>query len=198
MAAKAAPREASGPETVQAWLMREHRFLQRYLAVVNKTAHDYRYGYQTPVPLLPVTLDLFTGYVARIHAMEEACIYPAVDAKMSPDQQKHVQLILGDQQEESAMVKTLLRQAAALTPGSSEAFGETADDLARMINRHIVLQEQHLLPVLEALTPKEQAAVLLQLARHERELLGPTGRERAERLLAWIGDQVAQFGGRVW
>ncbi len=63
--AEAQQAQDTSPKTVQEWLMREHRFLRCYLAVVQQATHDYMYDYKTPALLIPVTIDLFTGYVAR-------------------------------------------------------------------------------------------------------------------------------------
>ena len=190
---------ASVPTTAQEWLVNQHRVFRRYLAVVRQAVHDYRYGYQTPALLMPVAMDLFTGYVAHIHTMEEQALYPVIRPHLTAPQQHVLWLIEDEQHSERETVKQWQRQLLALEPGKDLAqVTETIDYLGQLVNRHLVLQEEHLLPLLETLTSEEHAAVLEGVAGYERETFGPLGRERYEELLAWIEEQIKALSGRVW
>lgn len=188
------------PGTLKGWFSREHRFLQRYLAVVNQTAHDYSYDYKTPTLLLPIAIDLFTGYVAVIHEAEERVIYPALQEHADPEQQRGVQLILTGQREESDSVKSWQQVVEFYGRGQRKAADivEPIDYLGRMINRHIVLQEKWLFPLLGQVSPKGQATLLKRLRAFEDDRLGAGGRARYEQLLAYIEEQIKGIAGRVW
>lgn len=200
-AAEQRPPTPSPPpaERVYDWLEREHGFLRRYLAVVRQAGHDYRYGYQTPSLLMPVALDLFTGYVVHHHLMEERALYPVLRSHMTADQQKILALIEHDQQAERETVKGWQQELARLQPGAKlDAVVDAIDYLGQMINRHLVLQEERVYPVLETLAPKEQAEVLNGISRYEREAFGPAGRQRYEQLLAYIEEEIKRLAGRIW
>lgn len=187
------------PATVQEWLQREHRLLQRYLTVVRQAVHDYGYGYKTPPLLMPITMDFFTGYVARLHIMEETFLYPAIRPHLNAAQLKFLALIETDEREEMDTVRHWQRQLSQLQPGDSLAqVTENVDYLGQLLNRHLVLQEDHLFPVLNTLTPKEQVTILKGIAASEREAFGPKGRQRYEQLLSWIENAIKALGGRVW
>ena len=184
---------------VHDWLEREHGFLRRYLAVVRQAGHDYRYGYQTPALLMPVAIDLFTGYVVHHHLREEQALYPVLRSHMTADQQKMLALIEHDQQTERETVKRWQQELARLQPGAKmDAVVEEIDYLAQMINRHLVFQEEKVYPTLETLAAAEQAAILEAIGAAERETFGATGRRRYEQLLAYIEEEIKHLAGRVW
>ncbi|MBI3330663.1 MAG: hemerythrin domain-containing protein [Candidatus Omnitrophica bacterium] len=181
------------------WLEREHGFLRRYLALVRQAEHDYRYGYQTPALLMPVAIDLFTGYVVHHHLGEEQALYPVLRSRMRADQQKTLSLIEHDQQTERETVKRWQQQLDRLQPGAKlDAVVDEIDYLAQMVNRHLVFQEEKVYPALETLAPTEQAAILEAIAAAEREAFGATGRQRYEQLLAYIEGEVKRLAGRIW
>lgn len=192
--------EDPAPQTVGAWLGREHRFLHRYLAVVQQATHDYSYGYKTPVLLMPVTIDLFTGYVARIHDGESRFLYPAIRDHMTSEQQKGLHLIEVEQEEEVGTVKSWQNMLEQLQTGQKTIteVADAIDYLGRLLNRHIVLQEQSVFPAVDTLTAKEQAAIVKSLEAFEREALGVSGRADYERLLAAIEAQIKAIAGRIW
>lgn len=186
--------------TVFEWLDGEHQFLRRYLAVVNQAAHDYGYGYQTPPEMMPVTMDFFTGYVAWLHEAESRVLYPVLRAHMTPEQQQDLRLIETDQEEENGTVKSWQQRLVQYEAGSRKMADvvETIDYLGRMINRHIVLQEERVFPVLGLLSPAEQTAVLKGIMGVEREVLGVAGRAPYERLLSYIEGRIHNLAGRIW
>ena len=188
------------PHTVREWLEREHQFLHRYLAVVQQATHDYAYEYKTPALLMPVAMDLFTGYVAYLHDAEERFLYPVLRAHMTPEQQHDLWLIQADQQEESGTVKGWQQDLVQYDAGRKKLtkVADTIDYLGRMINRHLVLQEQHVFPILDALTPKEQATILKEIGQLEQEVVGASGRARYEVLLSGIEGQIKAIAGRIW
>ena len=191
---------ASPHHTVREWLEREHQFLRRYLAVVQQATHDYAYEYKTPALLMPVAMDLFTGYVAYLHDAEERFLYPVLRAHMTPEQQRDLSLIETDEQEESGTVKGWQQDLVQYDAGRKKLtqVADTIDYLGRMINRHLVLQEQHVFPILDALTPKEQSAILSDIDQFERDTLGASGRVRHEELLSGIEGQIKAIAGRIW
>ena len=185
--------------SVHDWLEQEHAFLRRYQAVVRQGAHDYRYGYQTPTLLLPVTIDLFTGCVVRHYLMEEQFLYPVLRSHMTAAQQKLLDLVTHDQQTENDTVKGLERQLAQHQPGAGlEGEAESLDYLEQMTRRHMVFHEEQLYPVVETLLPKEQAAILQGIAGYERETFCSAGRQRYEQLLAYMEEEIKRIAGRVW
>ncbi|MBI2104497.1 MAG: hemerythrin domain-containing protein [Candidatus Omnitrophica bacterium] len=200
-AAKQRRQEPPPPVTagVFDWLEREHGFLRRYLAVVRQAGHDYRYNYQTPVLLMPVALDLFTGFVAHHHLMEERALYPVLRSHMTAEQLNILTLIEHDQQTERETIMRWQRELARLQPGAKlDAVVDQIDYLGQMINRHLVLQEERVYPVLETLALKEQAAILDAVTAAEREDFGAEGRQRYEQLLAYIEGEIKRLAGRVW
>lgn len=188
------------PQTVRGWLEQKHLVFRRYLAIVTQATHDYSYGYKTPMLLMPVAIDLFTGYVVHLHQEEARLIYPVARQHMTPVQQQRLQLIEMDQDAESGTVRSWQREVEQYEHGQKQLaeVGETIDYLARMINRHLVLQEEHLFPSLDLLTPQEQAAILKQVEAYERDVFGSDGQGRYEALLAYLEGQIKEVAGRVW
>ena len=198
--AASTPADTSAPRTVSEWLQREHAFLHRYLKIVQQATHDYSYDYKTPALLMPVTIDLFTGYVAPLHDAEERFLYPVLRKHMTPEQQRGLQLIETDEQEETGTVKSWQQQLEQYEAGQKQLteVAETIDYLARMINRHIVLQEQRVVPFLDSLTSEEQAVTLKQLRAYEQARFGANGRFRYEQLLSAIEGEIKAIAGRIW
>ena len=187
------------PTTVQEWLQWEHGVLRRYLAVVRQASHDYRYGYKTPTLLMPIAMDVYTGYVVHLHIMEEQFVYPPLRSHLSASQKQILALIEDEQHTERETVKQWQRQLRALQPDDSlDHVTDSIDYLGQLINRHLVLQEDHLFPLLGTLTPNEQATILQGIAAYEWEALGPKGRDRYGQLLTWIEEAIKALGGRVW
>lgn len=200
-ATKQRPPEPPPPasERVYDWLEREHALLRRYLALVRQGAHDYQYKYKTPELLLPVTVDLFTGYFAHIHAMEERFLYPVLKPRLSAEQEKILRLVVHDQEGAAQAIRLLQQQLDVQQPeAAAQTIAEICDNLARMINRHIVFHEERFYPVLETLTPKEQAEILKGIAGYEQEVFGAAGRQRYGQLLAYIEEEIKRLAGRVW
>ena len=192
--------EADSPQTLRAWLEREHRFLHRYLAVVQQATHDYSYGYRTPALLMPVTIDLFTGYVAWLHEGEQRFLYPALWNGMNEEQQQGIRLLQTEEEEEAGSIKSWQQQLLQYEAGKKKLteVADTIDYLGRLINRHLVLQENRIFPVLDQLAPTEQTPVLKRLSAFEQERLGRSGRARYEQLLAYIEEEIKAVAGRVW
>ena len=190
----------SAPQTVLEWLQQEHRFLRRYLAVVQQATHDYSYGYQTSNLLMPVAIDLFTGYVAFLHEAEERFLYPALLPDTSPEQQRDLRLIETDQKEESGSVQAWQQSLEQYEAGRKKLADvvEPIDYLGRMLNRHIVLQEERLFPLLDLLTPQEQVLILKQMDALEHEVIGASDRSRYEQLLLYIEGEIKRIAGRIW
>ena len=67
-----------------------------------------------------------------------------------------------------------------------------------MINRHLVLQEERVLPFVELLTSEEQVSLLKQIEHFERDELGANGRVRYEQWLTYIEGRIKAVAGRVW
>ena len=190
----------TAPTTVSDWLAQQHRFSQRYLNILRQAAHDYAYNYKTPMLLMPIAMDVFTGYVARINAIQARLLYPALRAKVTAPQWQKLELIVHDQEGQGDTARYWQR---ALEEGGEDvqlqAVATHIDYLAQMVNRVLVLQEEYLLPLLEtAFTPQEQRALLQQIAAAEREAFGVDGAERYQQLLACIEEAIKQFGGRIW
>lgn len=193
----------SPPKTVQEWLLREHRFLRRYLVVVQQAAHDYMYGYKTPTLLMPVAIDLFTGYVAPIHEMERGVLYETLRPHLTTgDQLQTLHLLEVEQREQVGSVQSWQRELDQVERGKrklSEVATDTIDYLGRLINRHLVLQEERLFPLLELLSPAEHTKLLNTLAQIEQSQLGGSRwRLRYEQLLSAIEQEIQAITGRIW
>ena len=188
------------PTRLSDWFEQEHQFLQRYLKVLRQAAHDYSYGYCTPMLMMPIVVDLFSGYVAPIHDAEEQIIYPTLKAHLEEAQAHELWLVQADEGVERETVKSLTDDIAQYEAGQKKLteVGDRIDYLARMINRHIVLEEQRVLPQLNLLSANEQQAILQHLATFERERLGPSGRVRYDQLLDYLQAAIDALGGRVW
>ena len=200
--ATAQPPQLSAPKTVQEWLLREHRFLRRYLVVVQQATHDYMYDYKTPTLLMPVAIDLFTGYVAPIHEMEQGMLYETLRPHLtSEDQLQTRHLLEVEQREQVDSVKSWQRELVQVEQGKrklSQVATDTIDYFGRLVNRHLVLQEERLFPLLDLLTPAEQAKILKDLEQLERSQFGPKWRARYEQLLTYIEGEIKAIAGRIW
>lgn len=191
---------APAPTTLYEWISQEHTFLRRYLVLVQQAAHDFSYDYKTPPVLMPVTLDIFTGCVARLHEAKSQLLYPKVRARMNAEQRKYLWLIEHDQESELGIVRAWQRELAEQQAGRRKMreVATTIDYLDRMLNRHIVLNEQHVVPVVNQMTPEEQAAILGELLAFEQQAFGEVGREPYEQLISTVEWQVKVLGARVW
>ena len=148
---------------------------------------------------MPVAIDFFTGYLAHIHAMEEQFLYPVLEPYMTAEQHRVFQIILHDQHVEAETVQKWQEALTAHEPGTDfTALGELVDYTRQMVNRHIVLQERKLLPLMDQLTPKEQASILKGIAEYDEEVFGSTGREQYDRLISYLEEEFKALTGRIW
>ena len=191
---------APEPATLFEWISQEHAFLRHYLVLVRQAAHDFSYDYKTPPVLMPVAVDIFTSCVAHLHAAESQFLYPEVRTRMNAEQRKFLWLIEHDQESEMGTVRAWQRELEEYQAGRRKMreVATTIDYLARMLNRHIVLQEQHVVPVVNQMTPEEQAAILNDILAFERQALGPDGRAPFEQLIASVEWEIKVLGARVW
>ena len=191
--------DSPAPPTVSAWLQREHVPFHRYRIVLKRAAHDYKNRHRTPPLFMPVAIDFFTGYLAHIHAMEEQFLYPVLEPYMTAEQHRVFQIILHDQHVEAETVQKWQEALTAHEPGTDfTALGELVDYTRQMVNRHIVLQERKLLPLMDQLTPKEQASILKGIAEYDEEVFGSTGREQYDRLISYLEEEFKALTGRIW
>ena len=118
----------------------------------------------------------------------------------SSSNERRLQLIETDQDEETGTVKSWRQQLEQYAAGRKKIteVAATIDYLGRMINRHLVLQEERVFPVLDTLSPAEQAAALKGIKTLEQAQLGASGRARYEQLLAYIEGQIKAIATRVW
>lgn len=191
---------APEPATLFEWISQEHTFLRHYLVLVRQIGHDFSYEYKTPPVLMPVTVDIFTNCVAHLHAAESQFLYPNIRPRMSADERKFLWLIEHDQESELNTMRAWQHELEEQQAGRRKMrdVATTIDYLARMLNRHIVLQEQHVVPVVNQMTPEEQAAILKDLLAFERQALGPAGRAPFEQLIASMEWEIKVLGVRIW
>ena len=187
----ASPAQAAGPAMLYDWLEQQHQIMRRYRMVLRQTVHDLRYNYRMPVLMLPVAMDFYTGYLAHVHEEERRILYPALRPRMTPEQQR--QLAFVDQEISSEHDTVRDWQRATKTSDLIDAI----DYLEQMLNRHLVLQEQWVFPLLGSLPAKDQAAIVQQLAAMDRSLFGPDGRARREAVFAYLEGEIARISPRM-
>ncbi len=182
--------QATGPATLYEWFEQQHQLMRRYRTVLRQAVHDLSYEYQTPALMLPIAMDFYTGEVAHMHELERRVLYPAVKAQMTPEQQRQLDFLDQEIDSEHAMVQKWQR--------SSDKAGliDAVDYLEQMLNRHLVLQEQWVFPVLDKLSAK-QAALLRDLARMDAALFGRDGRRGHEAALAHLEGEIARISPRL-
>jgi len=198
--AVAVPLPARAAQTLPAgaveWLSREHEPFRRYLAVVLRAVHDYRYQYTPPGMLMPVILDVFRGYLARVHAVEEHAIYPMVEPRMSAQQLRQLALIIHDAREESVAIQDCQRALDESGGRPTDAVISYLERLGYLVKRHLVFHEKHVMPMLETLPAEVQAEGLAKLAAAEPELA--RARTRYLAWLSYIERELTAISGRVW
>ncbi len=181
--------QKTAPRTVSEWLVRQHEFLSRYIAVLKQARHDQPSDKTLPL-LMPVAMDLFTGYVVYIHEMEERLLYPAIKGQLTTQQLRVLQLIEDDRRAESQTVKrweSKLEEYEQGEPAKLTEVVESIDYLAQMLNRHLVLQQQHLWTQLDgSLKLEDQEEVLKGFAEYEQRIMGQDRARRYEQLLSGI------------
>ena len=66
------------------------------------------------------------------------------------------------------------------------------------MNRHVVLQEEQIFPVLYSLKPEEHRRVLQQLSAVEQAFVPAGGRQRALQALDYLEDRIRIDSPRKW
>ena len=178
---------AAASPTLYAWLEQQHQPMRRYRTVLRQAVHDLSYDYRMPTLMLPIAMDVYTGYLAQVHEIERQVLYPAVQARMTPEQQR--QLTFLDHEIDSEHDMIIRWQRETTKTGLIDAL----DYLEKMLNRHLVLQEQWVFPVLDKVSAKEQGEILKRLSAMELALLGRTGRQRYEAVLAYLEGEIVRI-----
>ncbi len=185
---------------VVAWLQDHHQFLQRYLAVLWRAEHDYRFDYVVPPLLIPATIDIFSGSIVPINELERQYLYPPVGRRMPADQQHNLAMIDHAIEREYTRFERLQQTVSDVERGAAPTqLGEPFGVLAGAIRRQLVFEEEQLVPLLAQVPPSEQTHMLRQLQVGQRQLFGPQGQQPYEQLLTALEDALKALGnGRVW
>ncbi len=191
--------EDRAPVTADQWLESRHVVFRRYLNMVRQAQHDYENGYPTPRLIVVLARDLFVAYVAHVHQVEHQVLYPVALARLPDSKRQTIDVLRKEIQREFSTARDLQRAWEAYDGApASPKLAEVLDAMARLVNRHIVLQEETVFPVLYALKSEEHAALLRQLESVELKFSPPGGRARALQALDYIEDRIRIDSPRKW
>lgn len=197
--AAAAAEGDPAPTTTDAWLESQHVILRRYLNVMRQAQHDFEYGYPTPTLIVPLTVDLYLTYVAHLHQIEHLALYPFVQPRLPAERRQMVEALRKGIRSEFSAMRTLQRRWREHGGDlASPPLAEALETVIRLVNRHIVVQEEQVFPVLYALTPEEHRALLQRLAAVERAFVPPSGRARTVQALDYLEDRIRIDSPRKW
>ena len=187
------------PATVDQWLESQHVIFRRYLNALRQAQHDFENGYPTPTLIVPLIIDLFAGYVAHIHQVEHTVLYPVAQARLPANQQRTPELLRTEIRREFSSIRRLQQQWSQHDSSlASPALAETLDTLVRLVNRHVVLQEEQIFPVLYSLKPEEHRRLLQQLNAVEQAFVPAGGRQRTLQALDYLEDRIRIDSPRKW
>lgn len=196
----AAAAEDPSPATIFNWIEAQHRVFRRYAALVNQALHDYDYEYPTPRLLIPVIIDLYPGYIMRLHELEVRVLYPVLRQRMTEVQQRSLDtLIRSITVEQRALLRVTQAWEQVERGEKGTVLVEPLEAFLRLLNRHIVMQEEAVMLQIDALfTPQEQAAIVQQGAKVDQALFGRQGRRPSDAVFDAIEEQIRIVSPRKW
>jgi hemerythrin-like domain-containing protein len=149
---------------------------------------------------MPVLADLFTRDLVRMFDWQERVLYPALAEGLDPAQRKHLEFLIY----EHGRVRELVRRWQPALEGRGvritgvQTLEQLLAAISQLLNRHIVFEERHVLPLFDRLPAEQQRALLQALRRTEREVMGARGQAQREALFRYLEREYIAINGRVW
>jgi hemerythrin-like domain-containing protein len=158
-------------------LMREHRLIERMVALLNESLRQMSEKNKANVELLTVAVDFFRTYADRTHhGKEEDILFRELAKKQLSQEHKHImnelvqEHVLGRK-----MVSNLVSVKKAYTDGTTESLKDIiacVRELAQFYPAHIEKEDKHFFyPALEYLSKEEQDNMLEEFWDFDRKLI---------------------------
>jgi hemerythrin-like domain-containing protein len=158
-------------------LMREHRLIERMVALLNEGLRQMSEKNKANVDLLTVAVDFFRTYADRTHhGKEEDILFRELAKKQLSQEHKRImnelvqEHVLGRK-----MISNLVSAKKAYTDGTTESPKDIIDcvtELVKFYPAHIEKEDKHFFyPALEYLSKEEQDNMLEEFWDFDRKLI---------------------------
>ncbi len=169
-------------------LMREHRLIERMIALVNKKLLQTQEENSADTGFISQAVDFFRTYADRTHhGKEENILFKALDVKpLSPEHRRIMNELVQEHIFGRQKVGQLTRAAEAYDHGDKGSLNEITTclkELSVFYPAHILKEDEHFFyPCLEYLSKKEQDDMLQEFWEFDRMLIHEKYRQIVEKL----------------
>jgi len=158
-------------------LMREHRLIERMVALLNAGLRQMSERNKANVELLTVAVDFFRTYADRTHhGKEEDILFKELAKKqLSREHERIMNELVQEHVRGRKMVSNLVSAKKAYTGGSTESLKDIiacVTELVRFYPAHIEKEDKHFFyPALDYLSKEEQNNMLEDFWDFDRKLI---------------------------
>ncbi|MDO8578974.1 MAG: hemerythrin domain-containing protein [Dehalococcoidales bacterium] len=169
-------------------LMREHRLIERMVALVNKQLLQIQEKNSADIRFISQAIDFFRTYADRTHhGKEENILFKALDAKpLSPEHRRMMNELVQEHVFGRQKVGQLAQAGDKYDHGDKESLFEITSclkELSVFYPAHILKEDAHFFyPCLEYLSKTEQDDMLQEFWEFDRTLIHEKYQQMVEKL----------------
>jgi hemerythrin-like domain-containing protein len=158
-------------------LMREHRLIERLVAVLNNELKKMNEKNKANVELLTVAVDFFRTYADRTHhGKEEDILFRELaKKKLNPEHERIMKELVAEHVHARKTVSALVDAKNDYSRGNPESLKEIFALLGELVSfypAHIEKEDEHFFyPILEYFSKKEQDDMLSEFWEFDRMLI---------------------------
>lgn len=158
-------------------LMREHRLIERMVAVLDKELKRINDRNKANVELLTVAVDFFRTYADRTHhGKEEDILFRELAKKpLSPGHKRIMDELVAEHVHARKTVSALVDAKNSYSQGNPESLKDTVSYVKELVSfypAHIVKEDQHFFyPILDYFSKQEQDDMLAEFWEFDRMLI---------------------------
>ena len=174
-------------------LMREHRLIERMVALLNKELQLILEKHSPDIDFIFQAVDFFRTYADRTHhGKEETILFKALDNKpLSPEHRRIMNELIEEHVWGRQKVKQLAQAGEDYNNGRTETLfykiTSCLEELASFYPAHILKEDEHFFyPCLEYLSKKEQDDMLQEFWEFDRTLIHEKYQQMVEKLTAGL------------
>ena len=168
-------------------LMKEHRLIERMLALMNEELSRIREKGEADPVFIDTCVDFLRTYADRTHHGKEEEIYfrDLVSKDMAPERHDMIKELMSEHAYARNMVKVLKAANARYADGEADALEDilsSISELAGFYPAHIAKEDKQLfLPTQKYFGPEELAAMLAEFIQFDAEMIHARYRDVVER-----------------
>ena len=158
-------------------LMKEHRLIDKMVAVVDKKVAAYRGSGKPSVEFIDAVIDFFSVYAdENHHGKEEKILFERLAQRdMTAEDRTTMEALLSDHVSGRKIIRRLRELKGALIVNNPEAIDETIDQLQALVSlysQHVDREDNHFfLPVMRYFNKSEQEQMIEDFVEFDTSMI---------------------------